>query len=506
MSTVPADPTSRPAPRLAVTTAGLVRAGAGVVVATIVIGLLDDAAPVVSLGVLYVLPVLLVATRDGALLASGTAVVSVLAFNWFHLPPTGRLALQDSRHWAVLVVLLVVAVAAARITEQGRRSAARAEAARREADLVAALTREVLLRSPVSAALDDAARLVGEHLGVPVTLRAWRSGEDAPGAGEDAVVLDGPNGPVALLRWSAPLDPAAEEALRGRTAPALAAAVATGVERERLAVEAVEAATLRRSNEVATTLLRTVGHDLRTPLTQISVAAAALGSTSLSTEERDELAAGIGEGSDRLAGMIGQLLDLSRLEIGAAAPRPDDVPLDDVVHDALQDMVRSHPEAASVRVETEDPPPRARVDPVQIQRIVANLVENALLHGRDRTTGRADVLVRVARRRGLAVVRVVDGGPGLAPVGRDELFLPFQRGGAVTGPGSGLGLAIARGFAEANGGTLRVESYPGKGTAFVLELPPAEEDDDGSGASAGGREPGRDPEAPRHDPTPEGPA
>jgi two-component system sensor histidine kinase KdpD len=124
---------------------------------------------------------------------------------------------------------------------------------------------------------------------------------------------------------------------------------------------------------------------------------------------------------------------------------------------------------------------------VQIQRIVANLVENALVHGRDRGTGRADVLVRVARRRGLAVVRVVDGGPGLGPAGRDELFLPFQRGGAVTGPGSGLGLAIARGFAEANGGTLRVESYPGKGTAFVLELPPAEEDDVARGPGTEGR-------------------
>ncbi|CAB4951073.1 unannotated protein [freshwater metagenome] len=258
--------------------------------------------------------------------------------------------------------------------------------------------------------------------------------------------------------------------------------MAAAVERERLAEEAVQAAGLRRANEVATTLLRTVGHDLRTPLTQISVAAAALRSASISVGERDELASGIVEGSDRLAGLISKLLDLSRVEAGAAAPRPDDVPLDDVVRDALDAMTRTHPEVAAVRLETEDPPPRARVDPTQIARIVSNLVENALLHGRGPRDDRADVLVRVASRRGHAVVRVVDGGPGLDPAGRDELFLPFRRGGEAAGPGSGLGLAIARGLAEANGGTLRVESYPGQGTAFVLELPPAT--DDGAAATA----------------------
>jgi two-component system sensor histidine kinase KdpD len=464
-----------------VTADGVAVAVGGVALATVAIGLLDGVAPAVSLGVLYVLPVLYVATRDGAVLASATAVLSVLAFNWFHLPPTGRLALADSRHGAVVGVLLVVAVASARIAERGRRAAARADAARDEADLVAGLTREVLLGAPGAGAvapdgpgaLDGAARLLGEHLDTTVVLRPWSPGDEAPG--DHGVVLDGPAGPVGVLRWDGELAPATEQALRERTAPALAAAVAAADERRRLAAEAVDAAGLRRSNEVATTLLRTVGHDLRTPLTQISVAAAALSSTSVSDAERDELAAGIVAGSDRLADLIGKLLDLSRVEAGAAAPRPDDVPLDDVVRDVLEDMEATHPEVVAVRMETEDPPPRARVDPVQIARIVANLVENALVHGRDPRTGAVDVLVRVASRRGHAVVRVVDGGPGLAPAGRDELFLPFRRGGDASGPGSGLGLAIARGLAEANGGTLRAESYPGQGTAFVLELPPAGE-------------------------------
>ena len=467
-----APPTPAGAPRGASRRAldGAVVGIAGTVLATIAIGLLDGLAPVVSLGVLYVLPVLLVATRSGAVAASATAILSVLAFNVFHLPPTGRLALSDSRHWAVLGVLLVVAVVAARIAEQSRRASVRAEEARAEADLVASLTRAVLLGSRVEATLDGAAGQLAVHHGVRFTLEPWTPGDAEDGR---SVVLDGPDGPVTLLRWHAALRPEAEDALRRRTAPALAAAVGAGVQRERLAREAVEAEALRRSNEVATTLLRTVGHDLRTPLTQIAAAAEALRSPTVSGDEREELAAGISEGSARLADMIGKLLDLSRLEAGAAAPQPDDLPLDDVVHDALQAMVATHPAAAHVRVDVEDPPPRARVDPVQIQRIIANLVENALLHGDDPATGRTGVFVRVASRRGRSVVRVVDGGPGLPDAGRDELFLPFRRGDDPAGPGSGLGLAIAHGFAVANGGTLRAESYPGQGTAFILELPPA---------------------------------
>lgn len=485
-------PTSSPSPSTVMRShgTGLAVAATGVALATLAVEALDEAAPVVSLGVLYVLPVLLVATRDGALLAAATAVASILAFNWFHLLPTGRLTLAESRDWAVLAVLLVVAVSAARIAERGRRSAAGADAAREETELVAELSCAVLLGPSVAAALDDAALRLSRAVGVPVTLRPWRPGDtEAPGE----ILLSGPGGPVAALRAGSGLDTETATGLRERLAPALAAAVTAGVERERLARQAVEAAALRRSNEVATTLLRTVGHDLRTPLTQISVAAAALGSSSISAEERRELAVGISEGSDRLGDLIGKLLDLSRLEAGAAAPRPDDVPLDDIVRDALQDMTRTHPEVAAVRVLSTDPPPRARVDPVQIARIVSNLVENALVHGRDPSTGALDVLVRVATRKDRAVVRVIDAGPGLDPRARDELFLPFRRGDAAPGAGSGLGLAIARGFAEANGGSLRVESYAGRGCSFVLELP-----------TAGGRSP--DPGRPERDVRRTGPA
>lgn len=465
---------------------------AGVVLATLAVEALKGVAPAVSLGVFYVIPVLLVATRSGVGLGVATAVVSMAAYNWFELPPIRRFTLADERHWAALGVLLVVAVVSARIAEAGRRDAARADRARREADLLADLTTIVLSDRQVASSLPAAAARLGEHVGAPVTLRPWDPALTGDGGPEEgAVVLRGPAGPVGVLRWTAPGDPAADAALRERVAPALGAVLAAGLERERLGAEAVEAETLRRSDEVKTTLLRTVGHDLRTPLTQISAAAAALRSPSLLPDERTELATGIEEGSDRLAAMIEKLLDLSRLEVGAAEPHADELFLDDLVRDAL---VALGPAAAErVRVETEDPPPSVRADPAQVERIVVNLLENALLHGRPvapRGPESDRILVRIARRRGRAVVRVVDGGPGIPPEAREALFRPFTRGERPAGPGSGLGLAIARGFAEANGGSLRVESYPGQGTAFVLELPPAEGDAAAAGdaaASTGGR-------------------
>jgi two-component system sensor histidine kinase KdpD len=454
---------------------------AGVALATLAVEALKGAAPAVSLGVVYVVPVLLVATRSGVGLGIVTAAGSMAAYNWFELPPVHRFTLADERHWVALAVLLVVAVVSARIAEAGRRAAARADAARREADLLADLTTIVLSGVRVAAALPEAAARLATHLDAPVEVLPFAPALVADGIrGGATLVLDRPSGPVGVLRWGRRLEPDVDRALRTRIAPALAAVVAAGIDGERLATEAVEAETLRRSDEAKTTLLRTLGHDLRTPLTQISAASAALRSPSLAPDERDELASGIEEGSARLSSMIEKLLDMSRLEAGAVRPHTAELPLDDVVHDAL---VALGPAAARVRVETEDPPPTVRADPAQVERIVVNLLENALLHGRSSAAragqehGDADrVLVRIARRRGHAVVRVVDRGPGIPADRQEALFSPFTRGDRPGGPGSGLGLAIARGFAEANGGSLRIESYPGQGAAFVLELPPADDD------------------------------
>nr|WP_282599932.1 ATP-binding protein [Patulibacter sp. SYSU D01012] len=326
--------------------------------------------------------------------------------------------------------------------------------------MVADLARTVLAADGLRAGLDAAGARLSRATGATVTVAL----ADEPAAGRKAIPLEGPDGPVGALRFPPVLGPDGRELLR-RVAPALAALVRTAVERRRLADEALATEALRRSDEVKTTILRATSHDLRTPLTQIAAGAAALRSPSLAPEERDELAADVEQGSDRLSAMIDKLLDLSRLDAGAAHPRAALVALDDLVRDAVDDLAAA---AGRVRVDVEEPPPVAWADPVHVTRIVGNLLENALVHGADEP-----VLVRVVRRRERAVVRVVSAGGGIPRDRLERIFDPFERGDAPAGTGSGLGLAIARGFAEANGGALYAESYPGQGAAFVLELPVA---------------------------------
>jgi two-component system sensor histidine kinase KdpD len=237
-------------------------------------------------------------------------------------------------------------------------------------------------------------------------------------------------------------------------------------ERERLAGEALEAEALRRSDALKTALLRAVSHDLRSPLMAILTSAGALahGELSLAAADRHELVETILGEAERLDRIVRNLLDLSRLQAGAAAPEPGDWPIDDLVLEAL-DSVES---GSRVEVVLPDDSALVHADPHQTERVVANLVENALRYSPAEET----VRVEVRRTASEVLVRVIDHGPGIPSGEADRIFEPFQRGSLrVPMRGAGLGLAIARGFAEANGGHVWVESHVGQGATFVLELP-----------------------------------
>jgi two-component system, OmpR family, sensor histidine kinase KdpD len=239
-------------------------------------------------------------------------------------------------------------------------------------------------------------------------------------------------------------------------------------ERERLAADALEAEALRRSDAMKTAVLRAVSHDLRSPLMAILTSAGALahGELSLAPDDRRELVETILDEAERLDRIVRNLLDLSRLQAGAAAPEPSDWPVDDLVLQALDGV-----EAGSrVEVVLPDDSPLVHADPHQTERVVANLVENALRY----SPPDEPVRVQVRQTGSEVLVRVVDHGPGIPSGEADRIFEPFQRGSLrIPARGAGLGLAIARGFAEANGGRVWVESHAGQGATFVLALPVA---------------------------------
>jgi len=390
----------------------LVRAAAAAALiggTTAAVALLRPAAPDISLGALYVIVVMVAALLWGLAWAVAVSVASLLAFNFFILPPVHTLRLEDTENWAALVVYLVTAVVTSELASRLRRRAAEAERREREAALLADLAAGLLAR-------DDLDELAGRI----------ELGKDAAGA---------------------------------RLAEAVEALHAIARQRERLEEEALEAEALRRTDLVKTAVIQSVSHDLRTPIATIRAALDALGPAD--ADERSELLGTARHELERLERYVEDVLDLSRLEAGAAAPSPALWTVETLAAEALAGL----PGAERVRVEVGDDLPPVRADAAQIERALANLVENAL-----RLTPEGDeVTVRAETRGDEVLVRVEDRGPGVAESDAAVIFEPFHRSGGSRG--AGLGLAIARGFVEANGGRLWVEPAVGGGACFALTLP-----------------------------------
>jgi two-component system sensor histidine kinase KdpD len=253
------------------------------------------------------------------------------------------------------------------------------------------------------------------------------------------------------------------DALQDRVIPGLETLVAAVRRRDELESQVIETKALRRSNVVKTTILRSVSHDLRSPLTAITAAAGGLASDTLSEEARRELASVITTESTRLSRLVDNLLDLSRLQSGGIEPRQDWVGLDELIRAAV-DAVPAPPAGFDVQLDSELPPLNA--DAAQLERAIANVLENAARFGGDEPVA---IRARAAGRQ--LILRISDRGPGIPREDLERVFEPFHRTREGEGEGSGLGLAIARGFLEANGGRIRAESLPGQGTSFVIQLP-----------------------------------
>ena len=422
-----------------------------VVAVTGAIAVLDDWIPVLSLSVLYMVAVLPVAAFWGLAYAVAVSVASMLAFNFFFLRPVHTLTLADSRNWLALLVFVLTSVVVSGLATRSRRRA-------REAALLTEIATSLLEHGTVAAELE---RFSGE---IARALHADEAritlGEQSSG-GYELTAAGGKVGTISL-EGGAP-----DASARARVLPAIASLLGVAVDRERLAAEALDAEALRRADTIKTAVLRAVSHDLRSPLMAISTSASALASSELTIDEADraELLATILDASDRLDRLVGNLLDLSRLQAGEARPERTLLELEELVAGALAELGEK---AERVEVTAPDEGPEILVDPHQIQHVLVNLIENALKY----SPADEPVRLQLSATASEAVIRVIDHGPGVLPAERERIFEPFQRGARPGGPpGAGLGLAIARGFAEANSGRLSVESRASQGAAFVLTFP-----------------------------------
>lgn len=424
-----------------------------------------------SVLLLFLLLVVVVAAVGGLLPAIVAAVSGSLLANFYFTPPVHTFTIAEGENLLAVFVFLIVAGVVSWLVSIASRRTADVARARAEAETLAALggtlaTTEDPLPQLVA---QLRAAFAAESIAVLRELPdgGWEietaAGEPVPTRPEEGTFTV-PIGPLELLVVvGAALTEQDLEVLRS-----FAAQVQVAVERRRLRADVEAATVLAEGNELRTALLAAVSHDLRTPLASIKASVTSLlqRDVAWTTEATREFLETIDEETDRLNSLVGNLLDMSRLQTGAMQLMMRDVGLEEVVPRAL-DGLTDRP--APVVLDLPETLPRVHADAPLLERAVANIVDNARAWSPDGTC----VRIEAGAVADQVHLRVIDHGPGIPPDERELIFQPFQRLGdnPSNGTGVGLGLAVARGFVDAMGGELVVEDTPGGGLTMVLSLP-----------------------------------
>jgi two-component system sensor histidine kinase KdpD len=432
--------------------------------------------------VLLVFLALVVTTAGvgGTVPAVAAALGSFLAANWYFTPPYHRLAIGRADHVVALCVFLGVALVVSRFVDTAARRGLEAARARSEAETLAGLAAVVIDGDPLPGLLEHLRSVFGLQAAALLTRApdGWRTeaaaGEDAPTEPDAGDLVRAVGGDAVLVGRGGRLT-----ADDHRVLGAFAARLGASLEHLRLRREADQARALARADELRTALLQAVSHDLRSPLASIKASATSLRQDDVewTPGEVAEFVATINDETDHLARLVDNLLDMSRIQAGAVEPMLRAVPLDEIVPAAL---VGLGPAAHDVEYDGAERLPPVRADPALLERVVANIVQNALNHRPAGTgvrieadLGPADGSTAGAQAATMQL-RVSDRGRGIAPADRDRVFQPFQRLGdspVAQGAGVGLGLAVARGFVSAMGGSISIEDTPGGGTTVLVVLP-----------------------------------
>jgi len=445
------------------------RAGTGVAVAaaglTAASAVLVPARGDLSLAgvvLLYLVPVVIAAMVGGWAPAVAAAGVAGLLVNYFFIEPLHTLAVETADDVVVLVVYVGVAAVVSVAVELAARHRATAERRDAEAALLAAVSAQPIERASLTRLLQQV-RLTYRMDTVALTDDGRTVEEVGPPPHGEPVLSVAADGGVRLIGWGPQLFAEDRRALQR-----LAATAARTLQTQRLAGQAARAEELAQIDRVRAALLGAVGHDLRTPLAGIKAAVSSLRQSDVefSADDRAELLATVEESTDRLTTVVDNLLSLSRLEAGVLSVRSGPTALDAVVARAVM-ITDTH--GVAVDVDIPDDLPWAEADAGLLERVVANLLSNAVAA----TPAGRPVVIRGRAEDDRLRLRVIDHGTGIAAADRDRVFAPFQRLNDHAGTGLGLGLAIARGFTEAQGGTLTPGDTPDGGLTMTITLPVA---------------------------------
>ncbi|MCU1361027.1 MAG: histidine kinase [Ilumatobacteraceae bacterium] len=435
--------------------------------------------------------VLLIAAIGGRLVGAVASVVASLLVNWFFVEPLHTLTVADPDNLVALMVFVAVAITVGSLVDSAARRSLDAARARVEAEALARAAATMaadpdpmpqLAEQLRTAAGLDAVRIsrrvgdawtpiaaagsiddTGSTTPVPVVFAIGSPGDDSQGQGHGQGQGQAQNQGGSRHRlelYGRPLSADDQRMLR-----ALVDQLAVAIDHQELAREAIDISALAEIDAVRTALLRAVSHDLRTPLSSIKAMVSGLLDRSVqwTDEQLAEALATIDEETDRLNRLVGNLLDASRLQIGALAMNIVDVDLAEAVAGALDSV---GPVADDVAVELPADLPMVKSDMVLLERSLANIVSNAVRHG-----GRAGVRITAGTVGDEVRVCIVDRGPGIPLAQRERVMAPFQRlGDQQTADGVGLGMSIAQGFISASGGSLTLDDTPGGGLTVTMSL------------------------------------
>lgn len=418
----------------------------------------------------YALLVVVVAATGGLGPGLVTAIASSLLVNWYFAPPYHALTIAQAENTVGLVAFVCVASVVSVLVSRSERRAADATRAGVEAEALARVAADLALDDDPLASLLDRVRSTFRLDAAAVFVRAdeaWQATRTSGVAVADASFDDSderlPVGDDAMLVLYGET-PTTDDRMVLR---AFADQLAVAIEQQHLRAEAAEAQVVAEGDALRTALLRAVSHDLRTPLSSIKASVSSLLQDDVpwSDDDRDVFLQTIDESTDRLNHLVGNLLDMSRLQTGVLQMATRPVGWEEAVAAALTSLPLDP--ADDVTVEVAETLPPVLADPALLERAVANVVANALLHGGPHVELRAEA------RPPRVELSVVDHGRGVPATERDRLFEPFQRLGDSGGTGVGLGLAVAHGFVSAMGGTIVPDDTPGGGLTMRIALPAA---------------------------------
>lgn len=450
--------------------------------------------------------IVLVAVRFGygpSLLAT---VLTILAFDFFFIPPSLTFAVSDLRHFATFAVMFVVAVVISNLTKRIRDQADNARERERRTASLYAVTREVGLAQSRDALLDAAARHLREvflariavllpredgalelaladdgtfvasdkDLGVAEWVwtnqkRAGLGTDTLPSSGALVVPLRGSRGRVGVLALVPSPGARLEDPDERQLLETFAGVVGSALERTDLAEEARRAHLRVETEQLRNALLSSVSHDLRTPLGVVTGATSALLDEDAPKDEatRRELIQTAHEEALRLSRLVRNLLDMTRLEAGALKVKEGPLSVEELVGSALG---RTSDRLAGRDVQTNVPPHLlAACDSALVEQVLINLLENATKY----SPAGSEIEVAARANGAMIEIDVSDRGPGIPAADADRVFEKFYRVHQSEGGGVGLGLAICRGIVEAHGGTIRVLPRVAGGATFRFTLPAA---------------------------------